>query len=399
MSDGRASDRVDLTPAVLRDLRAALPAVAERTVAAVTTEVAEYSRAVVGTEMGATIEGAVELALGTFLRVATAEGGGDAATPLASALEAAYLLGRGEARSGRTMEALLGAYRVGARVAWRELSDLMVRRRVPARTLAQFAQLVFTYIDELSSASAGGHRDELATSGRVQEQLLERLAVGLLMGETPDQLAGRAERAGWPIPETITAVVLRSAHVAHTAQLLGAHTLRLAGDLAPGLAADDVAVLLVPDAHRSRVALLDALVGRGAIAGPTRTWTEADISYRRVLRSIEVLPAPDDEPIDTEAHLVALVLTADSHAVHDLRQRALQPLAGVRPAVADRLTETLRSWLVHQGRRDDVAADLNVHPQTVRYRMAQVREHFGDRLTDPATTLELIVALALPDPP
>jgi len=36
--------------------------------------------------------------------------------------EAAYALGRGEARSGRTMDALLSAYRVGARVSWRELA-------------------------------------------------------------------------------------------------------------------------------------------------------------------------------------------------------------------------------------------------------------------------------------
>jgi DNA-binding PucR family transcriptional regulator len=52
------------------------------------------------------------------------------------------------------------------------------------------------------------------------------------------------------------------------------------------------------------------------------------------------------------------------------------------------------SWLLHQGRRDDVAADLMVHPQTVRYRMTQVRELYGDRLRDPAVVLELIVALS-----
>jgi hypothetical protein len=32
-------------------------------------------------------------------------------------------LGRGEARSGRTLESLLAAYRLGARVAWRRFSD------------------------------------------------------------------------------------------------------------------------------------------------------------------------------------------------------------------------------------------------------------------------------------
>jgi DNA-binding PucR family transcriptional regulator len=105
---------------------------------------------------------------------------------------------------------------------------------------------------------------------------------------------------------------------------------------------------------------------------------------------------PSAEPLDTEVHLVALVLGADTDALHDLRARALAPLSELRPATAKRLAETLRSWLLNQGRRDDVAADLHVHAQTVRYRMTQVRELFGDRLTDPVATTELIVALAAP---
>jgi len=73
----------------------------------------------------------------------------------------------------------------------------------------------------------------------------------------------------------------------------------------------------------------------------------------------------------------------------------LAPLADLRPATAERLTETLRSWLLHQGRREEVANELQVHPQTVRYRMTQLRELFGDRLTEPRMALELVVALAL----
>jgi len=66
----------------------------------------------------------------------------------------------------------------------------------------------------------------------------------------------------------------------------------------------------------------------------------------------------------------------------------LEPLAG-----NERLMETLRSWLLHTGRRDAIAADLFVHPQTVRYRMGQIREVYGDRLNDPREVLKLVVAL------
>ena len=87
------------------------------------------------------------------------------------------------------------------------------------------------------------------------------------------------------------------------------------------------------------------------------------------------------EPVDTERHLASLVVTADPEALADLRERALAPLADVRPATAEKLEATLRSWLLHQGRREDVAADLFVHPQTVRYRMGQLRELYGDGST------------------
>ena len=66
--------------------------------------------------------------------------------------------------------------------------------------------------------------------------------------------------------------------------------------------------------------------------------------------------------------------------------------AAVRPTVRLRLEETLRSWLLHHGRRELIAAHLFVHPQTVRYRMAQLRELFGDRLDDPEEVLRLTMA-------
>jgi len=71
----------------------------------------------------------------------------------------------------------------------------------------------------------------------------------------------------------------------------------------------------------------------------------------------------------------------------------LAPLDGMRASTREKLEETLRAWLLHQGRREDVAASLFVHPQTVRYRMGQLRDAFGDRLEDPDEVLALVLAL------
>ncbi|MER7475756.1 helix-turn-helix domain-containing protein, partial [Micromonospora sp. NPDC000018] len=131
---------------------------------------------------------------------------------------------------------------------------------------------------------------------------------------------------------------------------------------------------------------------------PARPWTRVAASYQRAIRALTLglRPADDGAALDTEEHLAELVLSTDPEGLADLRARVLAPLASLPSGTADRLAETLRSWLLHHGRRDDVAADLFVHPQTVRYRMGKLRELYGDRLADPATVLDLTLALAFP---
>ena len=58
-----------------------------------------------------------------------------------------------------------------------------------------------------------------------------------------------------------------------------------------------------------------------------------------------------------------------------------------------RLETTLRAWLDRPGQVQAIAAALGVHPQTVRYRMARLRELFGERLDDPDARFELALAL------
>jgi hypothetical protein len=383
--------RITLDPRLLDLLRRRLPEVATHTIAAVTEEVPSYAGAF-GGPMVDNVENAVQMALAGFLRLAARGRVVDQAQPLSPALEGAYALGRGEARSGRSADALLSAYRVGARVAWRELAETAVDAGVPADMLADFAELVFAYIDELSAASVAGHADELETSGRVRQGYLDRLAFGILRADPADALVAAAERADWAPPKTLTAVILPSAQVRPVQGLLDPRTLTSLGE--PASLPDGLGVLLVPDVGgRARTRLMRSLTGRAAVAGPPRPWLTAASSYARALRALDLRP-DDDTTYDTEEHLADLVLAADREAVADLRSRVLAPLDDLRPATQQKLAETLRAWLLHQGRRDDVAAALFVHPQTVRYRMGQLRELYGDRLDDPATIRDLTLALA-----
>jgi len=382
-----------LTAPVVARLRAQLPAAASQTVVAIIAEVPGYARAL-GGPMGARISEAVQMALGEFLKLASRSEGTDPSSPLGPALDAAYALGRGEARSGRTMDALLAAYRVGARVAWRELSAVAVAANIPAETMAQFAELVFAYIDGLSAASVSGHADELATTGRVRQRYLDRLTRSLLAGDPADAVQAAADRAQWQPPDTLTAVVLPGAHTRGLRALTDPQALALADDL-PGVdAADDTVVLLVPYVDAAgRTRLRTSLSGRRAVLGPTRPWAQVRVSYQRALRARSLGAGVSGEAIDTEEHLPELVVCSDPEALADLRAQVLAPLAAMRPATADKLAETLAAWLLHQGRRDDVAAALFVHPQTVRYRIGQLRSLYGDRLEDPDMALAASIAL------
>jgi hypothetical protein len=378
---------VGLDPKVAEALRARLAEVADRVVLAIIDEVPSYAGALTG-RMGEVIRNAVQLALGGFLTLATRQ---DDNVPRAPAIEGAYQLGRGEARSGRTVEALLAAYRVGARTSWRDMADAAVEAGIDAGQLARFAELVFAYIDELSAASVAGHTDELESSGRIRQRNLERLARALLTGAAADAVTAAAERADWEPPTTLTAVVLPESQVSAALTALDSRTLQPTDDV-PGLP-EGHASLLVPGtgSGTARRTLLRALRGTDAVVGPSTPWLEAAASHRRTLRcatlGLEGL-------VDSDEHLAALVLAADAEARADLRARVLAPLAELRPSTAEKLTDTLRSWLLHHGRRDAVAEELFVHAQTVRYRVGQLREVYGDRLEDPAFVLDATLALA-----
>lgn len=378
-----------LSTSAIAAMKDRLPEVSADIVAAVVAEVPPYRRAFSG-PMGETIQAAVALALEGFLdrmlRQTTGESGATDAVRQGS-----YDLGRGEARSGRTTDALLSAYRVGMRVAWLALSKAGVDAGLTADQMAAFADGVFAYIDELSALSVAGHNDELETTGRVAERLRERLARLLLTQAPADAITAAARRAEWPEPATLTAFLVAPAEVRTCLMALGrfgSRALVVTEDLA-GLP-DELVVVLLPDADRGQIRR--ALRRLPVALGPARPWLAVSDSFAVALRAAAF--REPGEFIDADDHLAELVLGGDPAVRSDLRARALAPLDGLRPQAREKLEETLRAWLLCQGRRDDVAELLFVHPQTVRYRMGQIRDLFGDRLTDPTAVLDLVLALA-----
>jgi DNA-binding PucR family transcriptional regulator len=140
----------------------------------------------------------------------------------------------------------------------------------------------------------------------------------------------------------------------------------------------------------ARAELAEALRGRCAVVAPVLGWAQVPTAVQ--LADLTARPAPGQPPVFVDDHLADLALRGQPAAAVVLSQRRLAGLSGLRPAQRETLLRTLRSWLWHWGSRPDVAAELFVHPQTISYRMAQLRELLDADLDDPVVRFELLLA-------
>jgi len=390
---------VDISPEVARLLRPVLPDLAAEMIREIGAQVPDYSRPLEG-PFGVTLTYGVERALRRFVDTIEHPEGVSARD------RRTYIeLGRGEMRQGRTLNALLAAYRVGAQVAWRRFVEAGVRGGLDPAILYRVGEAIFAYIDEISGESIEGYAAEqsaLAGEGQHRRAQLVRLLASDPPA-SPQAILAAAEHAGWTPPATVAALVVEGVAAERLAGRLGSGTLAAALD--PGAAAageEDAAasqvLVFVPDPDGpGRRAILEKAVGsRRAALGPSVAIGDSARSVGRALRVLELCRAgvlQADGLIIAEQQATVLLLHADHRLAEEISVSRLAPLDALRPAARERLVATLREWLDHQGRIDDTARALDVHPQTVRYRLAQLRETFGPALDDPHARFELAVAL------
>jgi hypothetical protein len=357
-------------------LRPGLPQLADEVIAAVQSAVPEYR------VLDRNVRTGVRQALAGFSELA--DGGEPHGLP---AREVYVQFGRGEARSGRSIAALLQAYRVGAQAAWRGLADAGHRAGVDPRLLYSLAESIFAYIDEISAASAEGHAYEQSLAAGEQRERRRRLLEALLADPQPpvEELERAAREAGWELPEHVAALAFDEGVAA-----------RVEGRLPPpALVAGTWALVPDPDGPGRHDELRRALrPGSPGALGPTVGWERAPDSARRAALALAEIRAPAGESlVVADDHLLDLALAGDPRAAGDLARRRLAPLEELPAGQRERLPETLAAWLDAQGEARPAADRLHVHVQTVRYRVGQLRDVLGDALDTPDGRLELALAL------
>jgi PucR C-terminal helix-turn-helix domain len=375
----------ELPGSVVAVLRPALDDVAREMMEAVGT-VPAYARPLEG-PFGEGIRAGVQEALRHFLAEIEAGGPVDRGDVYRS-------LGQGEMRAGRSLESLLSAYRIGARVAWRRFAALGVAAGLDPDILYLLAESIFAYIDVLSAESAEGHAvEQSAVAG--EAQLRRRRLVRMLVRDSPadpDALEAAAADAGWGLPRHLAVVAISGKQREAAASRLPAGTIREAiGELICALVAD-------PDGPGQRAAIERAIGGVEARAGlgTTVDWTQARVSFARAQAALE-LTTGDRTFVAARENAGQLLLRSDPRLAAELAADRLAPLARLSPGSRERLTETLRVWLAEQGRLGAVAQRLGIHPQTARYRVGRLRDLLGYALDDPDSRFWLEVALRVAD--
>ena len=191
----------ELPPTVAAVVRPLLPGLVDEIIEAVGT-VPDYQRPLEG-EFGVGVRAGVEQALNHLVLEIEASG------PVPRS-DVYRRLGRGEMRAGRSLDSLLSAYRVGARVMWRRTAEAGEASGLEPATLYLLAESIFAYIDVLSAESAEGYaREQTQIAG--ETELLRRRLVRLLVRDPAAEaelVQAAATEADWELPRTLAAVAI-----------------------------------------------------------------------------------------------------------------------------------------------------------------------------------------------
>ncbi len=293
---------------------------------------------------------------------------------------------------GGSLNSLQAAYRAGGRAAWRYVAELGQAHRFPAAVLCVGAEAIFAYVEEISSYSVEGYTLAQAMATGTLERRRHRLFELLLATPpaSPGTLATMAKAAQWTMPEWVTVVALdprTGAHPPSSPQLPDDVLLDLEGP---------EPCLLTPNPDRDLRGLEGRLPGWRAAVGPRVRPADAATSLLWARRTLDLVRRglAGDRPVThTADHLATHWLLVDRFLLDELSAKVLAPFAGLTVKQQTRLSETLLSWLEHNGNTPEIAQALGIHPQTVRYRVSQLGDLFGDRLADPANRLEIQMAL------
>ncbi|HEX4579308.1 MAG TPA: helix-turn-helix domain-containing protein [Candidatus Dormibacteraeota bacterium] len=307
-------------------------------------------------------------------------------------------MGAQQAEMGVPLEVLLAAYRLAARVVWRELIGESAGLEVlPRATVIAVTGQVLEYLDEISGAVGSAYLETRERLMRRRDLDRDRLLQRLVAGDaTPEfrRLAAAAELDLQPPYSVLACAVDSAAGEGALEQALRARSVLLVADQ-PG-----TWIVLVPGRDGPAKVLADAerlLPHPGAVRwgiGPTAAALD-DIaeSARRARQALNVglRLDPSAQAWDDAAVGIFATLATDPAAMARYVDHVLGPVLALPVVRGGPLLDTIDA-LVSTPSLNDAAEALHLHRHTIVYRTRRLAE-LGISLDAPSAPHRLWLAL------
>lgn len=309
----------------------------------------------------------------------------------------AQITGRTRAELGVPLASVMHAYRVGVHRVWEEVMTIADERpELSRQSLLTAAQHMWDAQDQFVDAMAAAHRER--TTEQALDDAAERAALAeyLLQGRIP------SDQSLWEIA-TLLRIPTTGPYlaVAAAAPEIGRQPL-------PGVV-DRLRAIGVYSAWRL---LPDQQIG--IVHAPT-TEVRAQVIdlFRRIAADRVGVSAPFAELRDTpqglsfarrelagpgtgvsvfDGSVLGTAAIAAPETTVELARGVLRELYRLPGDDSAPLMETFRAWVAHDGNVKEAAAELYVHPNTVRHRLRRVEQLTGRSVSSPRELSELCLA-------
>ncbi len=307
---------------------------------------------------------------------------------------------RRRAVQGFDMQSMLRAYRIGIRVMWDEITTSPLwRSHALQASLPQVASWALDFADRISTAVAAAYLDESNEIARQRAHRRSALLDVILS-------AGRSEVMDRPTE-------LRRRHSVASVRVIGDLTLREM-DRTGDLLEEHGGATLWTVRHRSLVAIIDwpsgidreelcrrlarlahseqiDAIGLGGIAENVE---ETRQSYAEAVSALRVGPAisRDARPLFDFLDLAPVIsLLEQPDQARRFAAAAVDPLGDL--VKRSWVLPTLEAYLSCQGHIKEVALVLGIHPNTVKYRLRELRAATGTVFAEGDRATMVLLAL------
>lgn len=309
---------------------------------------------------------------------------------------------RRRAAQGFDLQSLLRAYRIGIRVMWSEITASPVWKGRPLQgALAMVGTWVLGFADQICTGVAAAYMDETARVARELEHRRSALLNVILAGPGSEHLYGPDElQAPHCVVVASVAPDLSLLDLEDTGKVLEEAAGALLWTVRHCSVVAAVGLADGADREELRRRLRRLVDGKRIVAlaagGRAEGVEETRHSYSEAVNALRFGPHLWIETGPVYDYLEMAPILSLMHEPARARRFVAESLAPLGDLVQrEWVLPTIEAFVLHQGRLKEIAAVLNVHQSTVKYRVNELRLLIDSNLRSGDKAANLLLAVRL----